>query len=203
MLTNLFEKVTKLKLEEAKQIAASIIDWRDDDSVLTEGGAEAGYYLTLKPAYHCKNAPFDTPDELLLVKGISPLIYSRIKDYVTVYGGGRVNINTASFNVLLALGLSEGLADKIIRFRAGKDEIEGTEDDNVITKEDELDSQLKRVVPLVELEILLLKNLIITDLITVESKYYRIIARGCVKNKIVEIICIVERGGNVVFWQEL
>jgi type II secretory pathway component PulK len=204
VLANLLEKAGGLKPEAARQVAAAIIDWRDTDSTISEGGgAETGYYLTLQPPYQCKNAPFDVPEELLLVKGVNPAIFSRLKPYITVWGEGQVNINTAPFNVLLALGLPEGLADKILRFRAGKDEIEGTADDNIITKEEDLASQIKRVVPLVESEISLLNKLVITDLITVESEYYRIIARGDVRGKTKEIVCIVQREGPIVFWQEL
>jgi len=52
------------------ELAASIVDWRDSDSVITDGGgAEDSYYLALAEPYYCKNAPFETLDELLLVKG--------------------------------------------------------------------------------------------------------------------------------------
>ncbi|MBI3416010.1 MAG: general secretion pathway protein GspK [Verrucomicrobia bacterium] len=51
------------------QLAAAIIDWRDTDSAVTAGGAESQTYSTLSPAYNCKNAPFETVDELRLVYG--------------------------------------------------------------------------------------------------------------------------------------
>lgn len=52
------------------ELAASIVDWRDPDSVITEGGgAEDEYYLLQDEPSYCKNAPFETLDELLLVKG--------------------------------------------------------------------------------------------------------------------------------------
>lgn len=51
------------------ELAAAIIDWRDADSEVTAGGAEAEIYGRLKPAYLCKNAPFDSVDELRLVAG--------------------------------------------------------------------------------------------------------------------------------------
>lgn len=53
------------------ELAASIIDWRDEDSDVTTGGAEDEYYLLLSEPYNCKNAPFETVDEILLVKGAS------------------------------------------------------------------------------------------------------------------------------------
>ena len=39
---------------------------------ITGMGAENVYYLSLPQPYHAKNAPFDTMDELLWVKGIDP-----------------------------------------------------------------------------------------------------------------------------------
>lgn len=51
-------------------LAGSIVDWRDsDDAVSNQGGAESEYYLLLPEPYYCKNAPFETPEEILLVKG--------------------------------------------------------------------------------------------------------------------------------------
>jgi len=51
------------------ELAASIIDWRDQDSDLTEGGAETEYYLLQADPYECKNAPLETVEELLLIQG--------------------------------------------------------------------------------------------------------------------------------------
>jgi type II secretory pathway component PulK len=51
-------------------LAASIVDWRDaDDNVTNQGGAESEYYLLQPEPYYCKNAPFESPEEILLVKG--------------------------------------------------------------------------------------------------------------------------------------
>ncbi len=53
------------------ELAASIIDWRDEDSDVTPGGAESEYYLLQAEAYQCKNAPLETVEEILLIKGAS------------------------------------------------------------------------------------------------------------------------------------
>ena len=53
------------------ELAASIIDWRDQDSELGPGGAENEYYLLLPEPYNCKNAPLETVEEILLIKGAS------------------------------------------------------------------------------------------------------------------------------------
>jgi len=53
------------------ELAASIIDWRDEDSEISTGGAENEYYLLQSEPYNCKNAAFETVEEILLVKGAS------------------------------------------------------------------------------------------------------------------------------------
>ena len=51
------------------ELAACIVDWRDADPEPGPNGAEDEYYLMLKDPYRCKNAPLETLEELLLVKG--------------------------------------------------------------------------------------------------------------------------------------
>jgi len=51
------------------ELAASVVDWRDPASDSTPGGAEDDYYLSLPEPYHCKNAPLETVEEVLLIKG--------------------------------------------------------------------------------------------------------------------------------------
>jgi type II secretory pathway component PulK len=76
-------------------IAAAVADWRD----APDGAHCAGTV----PA--CHNAPFDTVDELRLVPGMTPELFTALERYVTVYGTGTVNANTAPAEVLSALGL--------------------------------------------------------------------------------------------------
>ncbi|MBN1501174.1 MAG: general secretion pathway protein GspK [Spirochaetes bacterium] len=54
----------------------SILDWVDtDNSRSAYGGEEYDFYSTLPVYYRCKNGPFDSMDELLLVKNFTPEIY--------------------------------------------------------------------------------------------------------------------------------
>ncbi len=52
-------------------LAAAIIDWRDVDSDPSENGAEDEIYGRLNPAYRCKNAPFESIEELRMVYGFT------------------------------------------------------------------------------------------------------------------------------------
>ena len=117
--------------QAAKEIAASIVDWRDADDKPLENGAETGYYAGQEPSYPCKNADFQVLGELLQVRGMTQQIFDASKGYLTVYGLGSVNLNTCGETVLRALGASEELSRKIVAYRKGTDGEEGTDDDMV------------------------------------------------------------------------
>lgn len=53
------------------ELAACIVDWRDEDSEPGDGGAEDETYQRLNPPYRCKNAPFESLEELRLVSGMT------------------------------------------------------------------------------------------------------------------------------------
>ncbi len=59
-------------------VIACIMDWIDEDDLVKlvgGNGAENPYYQSLNPPYDCKNGPLDVSEELLLIKGITPVIY--------------------------------------------------------------------------------------------------------------------------------
>lgn len=57
-------------------LADCILDWVDIDDARSPYGAESSdYYQNLKKPYKARNAALDTINELLLIKGISPLIF--------------------------------------------------------------------------------------------------------------------------------
>ncbi len=51
------------------ELAAAIIDWRDSDENVTDGGAESQTYSTRQPPYRAKNGRFESIEELRLVQG--------------------------------------------------------------------------------------------------------------------------------------
>ena len=50
--------------------ASSIMDWLDADDNVERDGAENEYYLSLPEPYYCKNANFETVEELLMVREV-------------------------------------------------------------------------------------------------------------------------------------
>lgn len=148
ILAGIFEFGAGVPQTQAAEIAASILDWRDEDDVLNAGGAEAKYYRTLSPQYEPKNSQIDTLEELLLVKGVTPEILLRVFPYVTVDGESAVNLNTAPGPVLRACGLTPAMAEKVILFRNGRDKVPGTPDDRVFRSAATLAEDLKQAVSL-------------------------------------------------------
>jgi DNA uptake protein ComE-like DNA-binding protein len=53
-------------------VVAGILDWRDEDNTVTQGGAEAEYYLAMQPPRMPRNGPLPTIRELLGVRGVTP-----------------------------------------------------------------------------------------------------------------------------------
>jgi general secretion pathway protein K len=117
VLKSLFEKIALAEPDEADAIADSIIDWRDEDDIAHKSGKENDYYQSLERPYDCKNSDFEVPEELRWVAGVTPEMFDKIKDHITVHGEGAVNVNTAGIPVLVSLGMDEELAEKVVRFR--------------------------------------------------------------------------------------
>ena len=141
---NLVSSDVLSRIEGMDQAAvASILDWIDEDDIPNPDGAENEYYASLFPSYACRNGPLERLEELTFIKGITPEIYfgtrqakpledlsnmSQEQDHMveeegtvglsellTVYGDGKINLNTALPDVLKALPfLSEGAINEIL-----------------------------------------------------------------------------------------
>ena len=117
-----------VKDDDADTIVDSIMDWKDPDDLHRLHGAESDYYMSLPNPYKAKNADFDTLEELLLVKGVTPeLLYGSTEakgliDFLTVNSkSGTVNLNYAPKEVLTAIpGIGADTADRIIQYRQDK-----------------------------------------------------------------------------------
>ncbi len=103
-------------------ILNSIIDWIDPNDNAKAEGAEDNYYESLDPPYPCKNGPLDTLSELHMIKGITDDVYGKISEHLTIYSDGKININTASKEVLVCLDdeIDEANAEGIIQYREEK-----------------------------------------------------------------------------------
>ncbi|MGH7894341.1 MAG: general secretion pathway protein GspK [Candidatus Binatia bacterium] len=69
-----------LDQDAQEALVDAILDWRDPDSLRRLHGAEADYYGGLPEPYAPKNGPFDSVDELLLVRGVSRELFVGIPE---------------------------------------------------------------------------------------------------------------------------
>jgi len=112
---------TNLGLDDPAGLVDALIDWLDfgDGDQEQPLGAESRYYLSLPHPYPAGNGPLASFDELRLVKGFTAEVVATLAPYVTVYGGEKININTASKEVILALSdeMDEQTAEEIMTAR--------------------------------------------------------------------------------------
>lgn len=112
----------KGRLNSRLDLIANVIDWWDQDQqrasfdpmlnmVQSGGGEDNDYYSSQLPPYTMKNAPYDTLEELRLVRGVSddvwatfvePEVDDPARRQLTIYGLSRVNPNEAEPQVILA-----------------------------------------------------------------------------------------------------
>jgi general secretion pathway protein K len=104
-------------------ICGAIMDWSDPDEQLypcqprnfqgggAAGGEDQSYQLLARP-YRVKNAPYDSLEELHLVRGVGDDFWATFVDpsggdpkkrVMTVWGPGAVNVNTAAPQVIVAM----------------------------------------------------------------------------------------------------
>jgi general secretion pathway protein K len=141
---------------ELPSLTGAIIDWIDPDDKTHLEGAENDYYHGLNPPYDAKNGPIDDMSELLMVRGITPELYwggvstnhppgaiqqsfnrngqpvaapsypFGLVDLFTPVSAGRININTASAEVLQVVpGVDPAMAAAIVAGRQGDDDGSG------------------------------------------------------------------------------
>lgn len=192
---------------QAQNLAASILDWRDADSFLSVplGSAEDSFYRGLKDSYEAADKPFESLSELEFVQGFTAELFAKVKNYLTIFGSGRVNINTATLPVLESVGFSQKLAEKIINFRLGQDQKFGTEDDRYFNDLTQGISLLKEVFPLSEEEIAEFGNLALGQVIDIRSQVFSIQSQGYFdrpNSEVLTVNAVVNRGCEILYYAE-
>jgi type II secretory pathway component PulK len=201
MMARLFQRAG-LTPEEAVALAAAVVDWRDEDNKEERRGAEGIYYRSLSGGYECKNGPFEYPEELLLVRGMTPALYRALEPHVTVYGSGKLNLNTATIPALESLGLTRTGVAGLLAFRAGEDGQQGTADDRRLVSVAGLEQQLADFVPVEDLAALM--TLANDEVLGVKSEAFRmrIEARSATGVGRLSADCVIDRKGVVKLWME-
>jgi general secretion pathway protein K len=134
---------------DSTAIVNSIIDWIDPDDVPRIQGAEKDFYQDYWPGreYAAKNGPIDDLSELLLIRGVTPELFwgsgassfhmeafnpqnrrgaapvfpVGLTNLFTPLSSGKININTASAEVLQVIpGVTPEMAAGIVSARTGE-----------------------------------------------------------------------------------
>lgn len=205
VLEYMFEELVGTTSQEASDLADAIIDWRDEDDEPEDNGAEDSYYEGLSEGYSAKNANFDILEELLLVKGFSKEIYDQVAPYLTVYGNGKVNLNTAGVTVMECLGMRTSLAENVIAYREGDDGRIGTEDDREFNSAGDAPALLSSKISLNAEELNEFTAIAEGDLVDVISDNFRGISYGALQEEELQthIEFVINRDEEIRFWKEL
>jgi len=111
-----------LDFDSATRLADKILDWRTATSLKHLNGAKAQDYHAAGSTYQPRNGPFQSVDELLLVRDMTPELFRRIEPALTVYSGRQfVDPQVAPREALRALpNMSPNDVDSVLAARASQ-----------------------------------------------------------------------------------
>ena len=119
LIRSLLQTAAELDADTAGRLVDVIGDWKDIDDLRRPNGAEAPDYKAAGLNYKPANAPFEAVAELQRVLGMTPAVYGRIADSLTVHSRmAGINPAFASRTVLLAVpGATPEIVDTYIAQR--------------------------------------------------------------------------------------
>lgn len=121
-----------LKPEFAAGLRDALKDWVDADSHVGLNGAEARDYEKAGLEGMPFNRPFQSVEEMLLVRGMGEVEAVRPdwREWFTVFGDGRVDVNDARAELIALLAnVPVERVQPLLTLRAGPDGAAGTQDD--------------------------------------------------------------------------
>ena len=186
---------------ERWDLIGNLRDWIDVDTTIASGlgGYEDNLYNRLEPPYLTKNAAFDSMEEIRLVEGWQDEAFERFKDQITIYGAGKVNINTASDEVIRGLIRAKvpSLAQGGVALDAVMADLAEYKLLSSFQKPSDFVSWLSQQVSEVTDGL--------DDLITTSSQVFRITSYGQVGNTTITITAVLDFNesaqGKMVYWR--
>lgn len=90
----------ELALDNPEALADALIDWLDPDHEARPAGAEDQDYLALDPPYEATDGALLSIDDLSLVRGFDTDTIASLNPFVSCFGSGQLNVNTAAPEIL-------------------------------------------------------------------------------------------------------
>ena len=175
-------------------LADAVVDWIDNDDTPRVGSAESSYYLSLPFPYKAKNDFLDTVDELRLVRGFTPEVFEKLRPFVTVYSTGKINLNTAPKQVLMALSAGRDAADAGEITETGAEEIIAYREDTPFQRIEEI----RNVSPFLSD---LYQKTRFRDLLEVRGTAFHVRSAGEVAGTVRTIDAVGIRTGKAIHWR--
>lgn len=117
--------------------------------------------------------------ELPALAGFQPDLLPDLEPLVTLQPSGAVNLNTASAEVLSAMGVSPSLAERVAAYRNGADGLPGTPDDAVFAELEQAPADLETGSgPLPAEDQAALGSMISSGQVGVRSSFFRVVVEG-------------------------
>jgi type II secretory pathway component PulK len=117
---------------DARSLADAIADWVDPNDRPRRQGAERDYYAALGRHDFPYDRPFDTLNDVLLVRGAEEMDRRQPawRDFMTLYGDGTIDLHLASGEMLASLfDVTPSEVGRFLRARLGPDGVADTRDD--------------------------------------------------------------------------
>lgn len=125
-----------MKERERSVLIDCLIDWVDPNPLKSLNGAERKEYEAAGLIGYPPNRPFLNVEEMEMVRGIAALdrVKPDWKDYFTVCGEGKLDLNEAPADLIAAVcGVGSLAAETFVKRRLGSDGKNGTGDDFTYT----------------------------------------------------------------------
>lgn len=108
-LAAMFRKLGNASSRRADELAQAVVAWRSRPRHVDAGDRVQSRTAVEAPGAPSRDNGFWSVQELTLVEGIDDKLFAALFSSLTVFGSGRINVNTASERVLTVLAESVGV----------------------------------------------------------------------------------------------
>ncbi len=180
-------------------LIGNLADWVDTDDIVSsgKGGYEDDFYNRSDSPYLAKNAKFDTREEIRLVEGWQDEVFDRFGGEMSVYGGGKIDINCADDEGLKGLckGNITGCTDEMSgRFVQAFHEAELTTSFNSGAS----------FVQWCDANGFSVSNAQLANMITTKNTFFTLTSTGLVGDASARITAVIDQStdaGKVLYWK--